>query len=187
HFDGQSFVEINYFDATGKLPLSDPSGAASTSMPVEENGNTSLWILHSASLGDKTKLPETVTVRCRYSVGSWENTNHVRTTFFGTMGLEGGSQLNGVGQNANGKCFVAISIGPKISRQRQFGVVAITKNGRELKSFGSSTGGTSDGTGALVQQFIFDVPLADIAYFSIGTRPIRAVEWKDVVLPKRKN
>jgi hypothetical protein len=34
-----------------------------------------------------------------------------------------------------------------------------------------------------VAEFDFGVPLSDVAKFIIGTRPIRTMEWKNVVLP----
>jgi len=38
--------------------------------------------------------------------------------------------------------------------------------------------------GVGTEKFDFDVPLADVAKFIIGTRPIRTMEWTNVVLPK---
>jgi hypothetical protein len=49
----------------------------------------------------------------------------------------------------------------------------------------SEPGGGRPGYYASVgaEQFEFQIPLSGVAKFIIGTRPIRTVEWKDVVLP----
>jgi hypothetical protein len=44
-------------------------------------------------------------------------------------------------------------------------------------------GGLTGGAGVRVENFDFEIPLADVAKFIIGTRPIRTSEWKNVVLP----
>ena len=67
-------------------------------------------------------------------------------------------------------------------KSRRFGVMTVTKDRRELTASGGESG-NSDGTGVRVKNFDFDIPLADVSKFIIGTRPIRTVEWKDVVLP----
>src|SRR5439155_7431358 len=53
---------------------------------------------------------------------------------------------------------------------------------RERDAIESGTAGYSDGTGVSIARFVFDAPLSDIAPFRVGTRPIRTMEWKDVVL-----
>jgi hypothetical protein len=94
------------------------------------------------------------------------------------MTLEGSGQLNGVGQNVDGKAFVSLAYSADKLKSRRFGVMAVTKDGRQLL-----TGGSWSGNGILAQEFVFDLPLADVAKFIIGTRLIRTVEWKDVILP----
>ena len=96
------------------------------------------------------------------------------------MTLEGGSLLNGVGQNVDGKAFVTIAVDANKLGARRFGVVALTKAGRRLTARGSMGGNP----GLYVEEFVVDTPLADVAQFLIGTRPIRVMEWKNVVLPR---
>jgi len=98
------------------------------------------------------------------------------------MALDGDSVLNGIGQNVNGNAFVAIAVNSEKMKFRQFGVVAVTKDGRTLTGFGDI--GPATFSNMRVANFPFSVPLSDVAKFIIGTRPIRTMEWKDVVLPK---
>jgi hypothetical protein len=148
----------------------------------EPNGNLG-WLTYTLSPGEGTNIPARVTVRLRYTIGPLERTQEVATDYHGSMSLEGNSQLNGVGQNSEGKAFVAIAVDAEKMKSRQFGVFAATKDGREVEPAGSERGGNI-GSGVRVENFEFAAPLADIARFRIGTRPIRTVEWKDVVLPE---
>jgi hypothetical protein len=92
--------------------------------------------------------------------------------------LEGRSQLASIGQNADGLAFVTLAVNTDRLKSRQFGVLAVTKDGRQLLARGSS-----GVPGVLyMQTFQFPVPLAEVANFIVGTRPIRTQEWKDVVL-----
>ena len=61
--------------------------------------------------------------------------------------------------------------------------VAITKDGRELVASGGSSSGIGDNSGVRVESFEFEIPLNQVAKFRIGTRPIRMVEWTNVMLP----
>ena len=98
------------------------------------------------------------------------------------MSLEGNSQLNGIGLNAQGKTFVAIAVDAEKMKSRLFGILAVTKAGAEVQPGGWETGGNV-GSGVRVDEFEFNEPLGDLAKFIIGTRPIRSNECKDVVLP----
>ena len=97
--------------------------------------------------------------------------------------LEGNSQLNGVGQDTNGKTFVAIAIDAEKSAARQFGIIAVTRDGRQMESGPAvATDLASAGATVGIARFEFEVPLADVAHFRVGTRPVRTMEWKDVAL-----
>ena len=103
------------------------------------------------------------------------------------MSLEGNSRLDAVGQNLDGQAFVSLAINAPERQNRSFGVIAIARDGRELIPIGGGTGGSADGTGVRSESFDFDLPLDQVAKFHIGTRPIRVMEWKDVVLPTQKD
>jgi len=92
------------------------------------------------------------------------------------MDLEGNGQLGSVGQDGNERAFVAVILDTFVTPSRRFDIEAVLKDGRQLPANGGLRGNRN-------QRFEFDSPLADIAKFRIGTRPIRTNEWKNVVLP----
>ena len=124
-----------------------------------------------------------MTIRLCYTVGPLERVQELPVTPKPRtrMSLEGGSALNGVGQNVDGKAFLAIAVDVERTRGRRFGVIAIAKDGREIPSKGGGQSGTV-GAAVGIADFDFDLPLADVAKFRIGTRPIRTNEWRDVVV-----
>ena len=68
-----------------------------------------------------------------------------RRIFSGSMSLPGGSMLNGLGENADGKAFISIA-GDSANMQTQCCLVtATTKEGDELRSAGGSPGGRRAG------------------------------------------
>jgi hypothetical protein len=96
--------------------------------------------------------------------------------------LEGNSQLSSIGQNAQGRAFVAIAEDANQTQARQFDAIAVAKDGSRLPHEGLGRFGAIN-EGVRVENFDFAIPLADVSKFIIGTRPIRTNEWKDVVLP----
>lgn len=172
-------------DQGGEIPRgANGSAVSQTSDPTPKSGGFG-WFTTSFSPGTATTMPTHVNLRLRYVIGPLEHTQELPVTPNNrtSMALEGNSVLNGVGQNVDSRAFVSIAANADKLESRRFGVVAVTKDGRELTSAGSSSGG-GNGNGVRAEAFDFDVPLADVAKFIIGTRPIRTMEWKDVVLPK---
>ena len=185
-FDGNSLGEITLLDDQNQaIPLAAGGSLSCSQQEANENDGNLGWQVETLSPGAGTNIPPRVTVRLRYTAGPLENTQDVPVTPNSStvMSLEGGSQLNGVGQNVDGNAFVAIAVDAGKLKQRKFGALVVTKDGRELKASGGSTGGISGGSGVRVESFVFDVPLADVVKFIIGTRPIRTVEFTNVVLP----
>ena len=182
-FDRQSFDKVALLDGTGQLIVLGGNGATSSGIRAANQYNGELgWIDYTASPGEGDQIPETVSVQLRYIVGPLEHQQQIAPDNSAEEALEGGSQLNGVGQDRAGKAFAAIAVDAKRTSERRFGVIAVTKDGRELEAIQSATGGYSDGTGMSIARFVFDAPLSDIAHLRVGTRPIRTMEWKDVVL-----
>jgi len=182
-FDASSFNDVTLLDDAGKVipPWADGLICGSEQEPDASNGNLG-WQTKTFSPGQAAIISGRVTVRLRYTVGPLENQQEVAPDFRGAMTLEGESMFSGAGQNAAGNAFVSIAVNTGKMKSRKFGVVAVTKSGREL-AVSPSESGFADGTGASMAGFTFNVPLSDVAKFIIGTRPIRTVEWKDVVLP----
>lgn len=183
-FDQVGLKEVSLLDEEGKAIELGGQGSVSGSTHTANDRNGNLgWYTATLSPGGGTNVPARVTLRLRYTLGPTERTQEVASDFSGMMSLEGGSQLNGIGQNAEARAFIAIAVDTRNMGSRQFGVVAIAKDGREFPPTGSGRGGAVGG-GVGVEHFDFAIPLADVAKFRIGTSPIRTAEWKDVVLPK---
>jgi tRNA A-37 threonylcarbamoyl transferase component Bud32 len=147
------------------------------------------WKCWAFCPGDTTNLPSRITLRLRYTIGPMERTWEVTgPNFLGTgtmlfLPLEDGSQLTGVGQNAQGRAFVSIVTNDRYTQTHAFDVLAVSKDGRETASNLRTGPSHSTGTDVAVENFSFELPLTDVARFIIGTRTIRTTEWKDVVLP----
>jgi Protein kinase domain len=177
--------EVSLLDGTGKPIQSAARGSwfFQPHDPDDRNGNLG-WFTATLSPGDWTNLPAHVTVRLTYTVGPLERSQEFAITpnRAVSMTLGGGGTLSDYGQNMDGTAFLAIMADVVKNRGRRFDAAAVTKEGREIPS--KVTGrlawlGTDDG----VRRFEFTLPLADVAKFVIGTRPIRTNEWRDVVLP----
>jgi len=182
-FQRTHFSEVSLLDDAGRALKRGADGSSSCSLvdASEKNGQLG-WRCWTGSPGEGTNFPAHLTVQLRYTSGPLERTQEVKSDFNGTMSLEGKSILNGIGQNAKGHAFVAIAVNAKNMQSRVFDAVAVAKDGREISHFGSGRGGSA-GSGVDVGKFEFDVPLADVAKFIIGTRAIRTNEWTNVMLP----
>jgi len=179
--DRQSLNDVALLDSTGK-PLEPRDGMLGSNARGTEDGDRFGWLTHTLSPGYAGNIPTAVTVRLRYSLGSWEHEQMFAPDENGIIALGNGSQFNGIGQNAKGTAFFSIAVDMKQDAARQFGVVAVTKDGRELQPSGGETGG-GVGEAVHVQRFIFDTPLAEVAHFRLGTRPVRTVEFRNIPLP----
>jgi hypothetical protein len=71
---------------------------------------------------------------------------------------------------------------PRCVMALNFKTETVYRDGKELDPQGTSFSGTHDENGFSTAQVFFNAPLSDIAHFRIGTRPIRAMEWKGVHL-----
>ena len=182
-FDQSSLNEVTLLDDQNNIMPAGAKGAGcgSTQDANEQNGNLG-WQMKTLSPSLSINSPQRVGMRLRYTVGLLERTQDlpVRPN---RIALEGGSQLNDAGQDAHGKAFVAVDAGKL--KSRRFGVLAVTRAGRVIAASVNESG-NADGTVHLMD-FRFDVALSDVAKFIVGTRPIRTMEWKDVVLPGAPN
>jgi hypothetical protein len=185
--DPNSFNAVTLLDSTGQPIVLGGGGSFGTTEhpPDTDNGNLG-WLIVTLSPGPATNIPLSATVRLRYNLGPWENQRKVPNDFNTSVALEDGGQLTGIGQNSDGNAFVAIAMVSEKALSRQFGVVAVTKDGRELESLGRSTAGSSDATGVQSERFVFSVPLAGVAHFRIGSRPIRSIDFQ-IWLPSNRS
>ncbi|MGA3266724.1 MAG: protein kinase [Verrucomicrobiota bacterium] len=148
---------------------------------TEPNENMA-WFMETLSPGAGTSIPSRLAVRQYYTMGELEHTQEISSDYHGLLTLEGNSQLSSIGQNAQGRAFVAIAEDANQTQARQFDAIAVAKDGSRLPHEGLGRFGAIN-EGVRVENFDFAIPLADVSKFIIGTRPIRTNEWKDVVLP----
>ena len=186
-FDTQSYVDVSVFDLRGEhLPIMGGSSATGRQAADTNNGNMG-WVTHSMNRGAGLSFPSMMNVTLRYTLGPWEREQTVRADaklMEETVILEKGVAVRSIGQQARGGTFLALAYGTSAMGERQFGVTAVGKDGRDLGSYGSSRGGQYDvQRQETVERFYFQAPLTDIASFRIGTRPVRKMEWSNVVLP----
>jgi predicted Ser/Thr protein kinase len=184
-FDLDSLNEVTLLNDKGAvIPPGAPRGSASGRQGANEYDDNLGWLTATLSLDPGKDAVHHITVQLRYTMGPLENVHElvVKPNHHTAMDLEGESQLNGLGQDVDGNAFVSIAVNADKMKGRKFGVLAVTRDGHEQISGGGRSGNIG-GTGVGVEEIDFNVPLADVAKFRIGTRPIRTMEWKDVVLP----
>jgi hypothetical protein len=181
--DQNTYIEPVLLDARNKvLPCNMPASSISG-----DAGNQGLgWCQYVLNLNlEPTNLPPHVTVQLHYSIaGPLENLHDIQVQPSSSP-LVIISQTNwvvlSIGQDVYGKAFITVGVDGSSMRDRRVGVMAVLKDGRELAASGGGTSYTADKINP--QTFTVNEPVADVAKFIIGTRPIRTVEWKDVVLP----
>ena len=176
--------EVSLLDGAGKPIQSGDRGSwfSQPHDPSDRNGNLG-WFTTTLSQWDWTNLPSHITVRLTYTIGPLERVQELAITpnRAVSMFLGGGGSVNNYGQNMDGTAFLTITADVLGNRGRRFDAVAVTKEGREIPSKvrGSSAWLGTHGT----RRFEFTLPLADVARFLIGMRPLRTNEWRNVVLP----
>ena len=179
--DGSCLNDVTMFDEAGQsIHFGAGGNAWCGEVDANEQNGQLGWQVRTFSPDIGTNHPTHLTFRLRYTIGPLEHIQEVVPTPNTSQGmtLEGNGQINGVGQNIDGKAFVSLAYEPTKMPDRRFGVVAVAKDGRQLVA----SSGWSD-TGVRAEEFTFNLPLADVAKFIIGTRPLRTNEWKNVRLP----
>lgn len=181
-FDKSSAVEVTLLDPKGRQVSLRAYGSMGTSYQTHDSQNGVLgWIEDALCPGERrTNVSARLTVRLRYTIGPLEDTRETSPDYNGQLALLGKTYLNGIGQDINGRTFIAIASNPVTLTSCRYIVMAVTRDGRELSSVGGG-GGDAD---VDVLRFYFDTPLTNVTKFIIGSRPIRTMEWKDVVLPE---
>ena len=143
------------------------------------------FLVTTLSPGEGDAVPEVLGIRLEYVVGPLERLQDVPADFRGSMSLAHGGQLNGVGQDSDGKAFVSLALELSGTQGRKHLVQAVAKDGTVLRPSSWETGGSSSGP-VRVERYAFDSPLEKVRTFQVGTRPIREVRWDGVRLPPRQ-
>ena len=163
-FDHTSVNELALLDDKGDaVPLGSQGGAFRAAHGLVGNLG---WLAQTiCPAGAGSNFPPRVVVQLRYTIGPLENTREVgvpRELDIEPFPLEGNSRFDGLGEEVDGKAFVAIAADAVLVKSRRFSVVAVTKDGCEL-----TTRGQRSGKG---ERYYFNVPLSGVAKFIIGTR-----------------
>jgi serine/threonine protein kinase len=182
-FEDQSLGEVTLLDGAGKPRPPGASGmlakSAEAAKDLVDRDDHLGWLTYTLSPGS---APSIVTVRLRYTFGPWERPRLFAPDQNGIVALGNGSQFNGAGQDAEGKAFFAIAVDTKQDAERQFGVEALTKDGRALQYSRVESGG-GNGQPVHVQRFSFAASLSEITHFRLSTRPVKTVDFQNVSLP----
>ncbi len=182
-FDPETWSEVTLLDEHDQAirPAAGAMSATGVELPSERNGGLA-WVRGALSVGDGTNTPARINVHLRYTVGPLENIQEVPPDNQTMMSLEGGSQVNGVGQDAEGNAFLSIAVNAAGRNNRRFGAHLVTRDGRELASSASASSGNAD-AGVRVERFEFNARLAEVAHFQVGDRLIWDKQWNAVALP----
>ena len=184
-FDRDSLNDMQIMDSRRQL-IHSARIAAGSRIANDRNGNLG-WFLHSVRLDEPTSLSEPLTVRLNYTIGPLERPFDISPKNDGVLSLEnGGYSIAGLGQNAEGNAFISIAVDLSKMQSCVVGAVVVTKDGRELhyRAWKPPEIGSASMT---TEKFEFNIPLSEVAQFRVGTRPIRMMEWKEVVLPPKSN
>jgi serine/threonine protein kinase len=177
---------VEFLDESGhRLPEGRGSALSYRADVLEDAGEKVGWFTLTLSPFDGIKAPANATVRLRYTPDPETMIQEIfpRTGVNLLMPLTDGSQVTGMGEDAEGRTFVTITTPPDPAWPRKISVTAIGKDGREVDSrSGAGVGGQN--SAIRTESFDFRIPLSEVAKFRVGFRPIRAVEWKDVALPQ---
>jgi len=181
-FEQQTFGQLELLDHAGakiELPAQGAFGQSGLDATSQRGGVG--WLTYALSPGESNRTPRDITVHLRYAIGPLRHLRRVPPDYNGGMSLYGNSQLSSIGQSASGKAFVAIAVDAKGSEGQHFVVRGIDKMGKARKLVGSGISGNVR-SGVRAERFEFDIPLAEVSHFEIGTIPIRTIEWHNVVL-----
>jgi len=174
-FNQHGLNQVTLLDGSGlPIPLAADGARSSAPRAASKQTDDVSWLVCALSPGEGNQIPTSVTVRLRYVAGPLERQQEVAADYNGGMSLEGG-QLAGIGQDADGRTFVAMALNTQEDVPRYVGIVAVTRHGRELSATGRMTSGTAE-------RVYFNTPLSEIVRFRIGTRSVRTMEWPNVVL-----
>jgi serine/threonine protein kinase len=176
-FEGASLCEVTLLDELGHvIPL--------RSGPIEGSGRFG-WLTKTLSPDLRSNLPTSITVKMKYTLGPLENTQRIMVTTNLPMpiALNGKGQIIALGEQDDGNAFfVTIAEDPAKLKAWQYYALAVAKDGRELNPGGTMSQG-DDHSDQASAKYIFYTPLSGVSALIIGTRPVRAMEWKEVLLP----
>jgi tRNA A-37 threonylcarbamoyl transferase component Bud32 len=172
-------VAMNLTTTNGTLlPLCAQSSLAINTTRQGDLG----WVSYTVCAGEGANVPLLLDVELRYAIGELANRVKVKRDFRGLLTLDGDGQVAGVGEDSDGRAFIAIAVNASELPGKRYGAVAVLRDGRELIG-SASRSGPSDGRGWSITRFTFPSPLSEVEEFVLGTRAVRIARWRGVKLP----
>ncbi|MEO5913220.1 MAG: DUF4019 domain-containing protein [Luteolibacter sp.] len=167
-------TELQFLDEQGRV-IPEIDGMDGKRSETRGKGGQLGWSVMTLAVDTTRPL----IIRLNYTLGPLEKIKEqiVEPNNRGSSFGYGNTSITAMGQNAGGQSFLMLAVEEAEQSVRRFGVIAVTKNGREIVGDWFRTGGSGS---PMVETFDFNVPIADVAKFRIGTRPLRTVDWKDL-------
>jgi hypothetical protein len=130
------------------------------------------------SPGRAGKLPASVKVTLRYSIGPWRKGSVLPADYNGSMSFGDGCLLAGFGDDSNHRAFVSWSKGQD---DWMYDATARLKDGSEIGSSGWSRSGHPGKN--IVESVSFPVQLREVESFRIRSRRVATITFPHVVIP----
>ena len=130
------------------------------------------------SPGRAGKLPASVKVTLRYSIGPWRKGSVLPADYNGSMSFGDGCLLAGFGDDSNHRAFVSWSKGQD---DWMYDATARLKDGSEIGSSGWSRSGHPGKN--IVESVSFPVQLRELESFRIRSRRVATITFPHVVIP----
>ena len=182
------FDQLSLLDEADRdIPSWGPSPAATSWQETDDRNGALGWSMACLLTGDALNVPPCVTVRLDYTCGPLERVKELVITpdLATPIPVDDVAVVKGYGQDAKERAFIAIAVDEEKTWSRRFDVVAVGKDGHEGPSIRRPFGDTAKAAGGVVK-LEFDLPLANVARFRIGSRAVRTRQWTDVVMTESK-
>jgi len=151
-------------------------------VPRRQHRTADGWWTYTLAPGVVSNTPAALAIIVAYTVGPLSLVRTLAPGERGVISLGNGSQFNGIGQDYDGHAFVALAVDATQDADRQFAVTAVDAANPNREYPGLPTIGASTSSSVRIERFSFPCALANVREFQIKTRPLRTVEFSNVVL-----
>lgn len=175
-FDRHSQLRVDVAGPDGQ-PLNDRDSSTATPGWVSTRPYPALSSC-VISPGRAGKLPASVQITLRYSIGPWRKGSVLPSDYNGAMSFGDGCLLAAFGDDSNHRAFVSWSKGQD---DWMYDATAKLKDGSEIGSSGWSRSGHPDKN--IVESVSFPVLLREVESFRIRSRRVATITFPHVVIP----
>lgn len=175
-FDRHSQLRVDVAGPDG-LPLNDRDTSTATPGWVSTRPYPALSSC-VISPGRAGKLPASVQITLRYSIGPWRKGSVLPSDYNGSMSFGDGCLLAAFGDDSNHRAFVSWSKGQD---DWMYDATARLKDGSEIGSSGWSRSGHPGKN--IVESVSFQVLLREVESFRIRSRKVATITFPHVVIP----